>query len=162
MGVKVDLEKAFETTPLTNYYVIGDSIELDKSPVFVDKDSYNPAEDKLELRLFNIHWNARPTGYLGVNIGIPDTYVNLGFSNYVGSFNVQHSEVTEDGFLVHETTKASVYPGIENKAITRSTLRFNGDFLVSVKVLYPIYKLNETGQNYFTGEHETLCVKSIR
>ncbi len=159
--VEVDLEKAFETTPFSNYYLVGKSIELDKAPTFKDGTVYNPSIDPLVLRLFNIHWDGRPTSYLGVSVAVPDSFRSIGFSNYSGKFNVQHSKYTENTLEVYETLTEETYFGIETKAVTKAMLKFNEGFLISAEITYPIYEFDDSGKINFTGKNETFCIKNI-
>ncbi len=94
--VKVNFAKVVENSPF-HTHLLGKDIISDKFPIFWDPEKYSSEEDKLELRLFNITWNDKLTGHLGVHISIAGSFAGVGFSNYTGNYSFTFSESDKNG-----------------------------------------------------------------
>jgi hypothetical protein len=144
--------------------------KFDENPRFIAPSKFDPATDVLHVSLFQINWNNTRTGFLGGNVSVVDKNESQGFSeNYSGNFNFQSDTRDQNGVVTYTTQSVSRYTEpqhAKNDAITSITVVVDKGKLVSLRLSTPVFKVwkieDHTRYIAFTGEHQTLCLKSAK
>jgi hypothetical protein len=141
--------------------------EFDQVPKFTHPDQYDPATDKLTLRLFHVFDGGARTGVMGFQltvdgkteaVGLQENYAN-GF-DAVGDQNRFHDQTTHDTRL-REVLQTQ---GGTARGLTQVIVVENNDGVLSVKLTIPVLQSvgtqNGSERLIFTGQQQTLCLKS--
>lgn len=151
----------FMKTPLILYRAV-----VNETPRFFRPGNYNPATDSLEVRLFNIEWNQRPTGFAGARVAVFNKVESVGFSfGYIGNFNFLGSTETVQGMTTYHTNFTYRPQGAQHApgdAVTDVSIKVEKEDIVAVELKQPVFKVWKSTPSVdilaFTGDHQTLCV----
>jgi hypothetical protein len=144
---------------------------FDQTPAWTDPSAFDPSKDKINVGLFNIIHGTTRTNYLGVSVELEGKAETIGFSGYYdGNFNFQGSTSSSGNTTVYTTKNVRNFTEAQhakNDAITQSVVTVENGNLVSVQLTFPIFKtwkVDANGTHYlaFTGNHQTLCLKSAQ
>jgi hypothetical protein len=174
MDTPIELGSADILSPTKLTFV--DKVRFDAVPKFHSPSPYNPEKDSLRVEFFNINWNGAPTGSMGVNIqalenGMPGANIDsLGFApNYSGNFDFVSSSTESNSSIVYYTRQSSRLTEPQHAqvdAVTESRVTVMGTRLLAAELTIPIFRVWKTEGSVryiaFTGEHQTLCLKSLR
>ena len=147
------------------------NVVLDEIPQFLPEDGYDPAMDSLSVSIFNIEWNFFKMNFVGARMSIDgkDGAWSLGFAErYSGNFKLAGSLKDVNGVKTYSTTETFLYTAPEHakiEAITETVVTVVSNQITALTLKYPIFKvwyINADGnrQLVFTGDHQTVCVKS--
>ena len=163
-----NLEKPIPVGDLLNETTTLRDVRTDEVPRFTQPENYDPARDTLSYSLFNIKFNRTFTGFLGGSLSVDKKFESVGFSNiYSGTYHLQGGVSEENGVKAYTAKTLTPYDGpAKGDAITESVVKVKNGQLISVVLKFPVFKFWRRGefQTYttFTGEHQTLCVRSAR
>jgi len=146
------------------------SIKTDVRPKFLSVDQYNENSDKIYLNLVNVAIDSGKTAFFGANIGLESKRSWMGCANgFFGNLvDVSGENTSENGVNTYRvqaiTHQNQTDLGIKDLVTKSSFTVENGD-LTSVSFTYPIERFIKI-ENYdiyaqYTGEEQTVCVKSI-
>lgn len=146
------------------------NVVLDETPKFMPETGYNSAKNVLDVYLFNIDLNGSKTGFIGSQISVVGKLATLGFSDsYSGNFQIQGTMKETNGVRTYNTKQGSFYTEpqhAKNEAITQTAITVSNGKIIALNLMFPIFKVWKTvdGVNYiaFTGDHQTICVKSAQ
>lgn len=144
------------------------NVKVSSDPRFSRPEKYVPAQDVLGLKIFNINMNDKKLNYVGVQLGIIGKLESVGFSHlYSGNFLIQGRSNEAGGVKTYQTREVRIFTETQhakNEAVTQTTLTVAGGKIWAISLIAPVFKVwkIENGSTYmaFTGEHQTLCVKS--
>lgn len=165
-----NIEKPIPVGDLLKQGLFLHDVRVDETPRFTDPGNFDPHRDTLDLDLFNINFNSQATGFLGANLSVTNRLESVGFANtYSGTFHLQGGTTEDKGVRVYSTKTISTYTEpqhAKNDAITEAVVTVKGGLLTSIALTIPVFKIwkRDGHVNYvaFTGEHQTLCVRSAR
>ncbi len=147
--------------------------KFDKEPMFDDASAYDPETDGLTLDIFNLNWENRDLKIMGTAIyqvkSSTDWPERIGFSpSYGGTFpNFEKGYRNENGLETFTTRYNLTLVGERHRGDLAEYLmiaKIKNQKLLSFELKLPIFEVysraNHTVLLAFTGEHQTLCLKS--
>lgn len=144
------------------------NVILDEQPNLLGDQKYDPSKDSLQVYLFDIILNNSGTGLIGSSVSVVEKSLSAGFPDeYYGDIIIQGSMNSTNGVKVYTTKEEALYPGPEHakgKAITQTSVSVSNGKITAINLTYPIFKIwkrvDSVNHTAFTGEHQTVCVKS--
>ncbi len=164
---KLEAPISLETLDLLEDDIELKNVELNRYPRFTDDEAYNHYLDHLTVHLYNI-WYVGKTGKLGANISIDDKLESIGFSpTYYGNFAIQGGKTEVDGLTTYHTRIVRRFdrpPHAIGDAVDDLKVLVKERAILGLQLTSPVFRItsktNEATWVAFTGEHQTLCIKS--
>lgn len=146
------------------------NLVLDRQPKTIPENIYDPDRDRISADFFDISVNGKNIGSLGMRLLI-EGKAGLGFALFYvdddGVLDFRGSHRESDGVMTYETQLTDHYTqpnDAKNPAITKTIVRVANGQIISIQLTTPVFKvLKKYEDGYyvaFTGQHQTLCVKS--